>query len=202
MENTKLFIKQIHQMLLVLVVFCFLFPLLNGQFKISLLNVLGDLKYSFFVFQVIWLLLLGIYILLLFRAVKVRWIKFGLIPLSIISFLFFVGLLFLGKNISSQEGIWFYFIFWLLVFPIHGYSIWVDNLQKRNTILFLIMLVSVIIAGIVNFVVFYDFWFIASFWSGLLNFLIGTIVFSILFFNAILLISLPTLYLTNKFVKA
>lgn len=202
MDKIKTRIKQIHNMLFFIVVTSFLFPLLNGQFKLSILNVMGNSNISFIIFQVIWLLLLVIYIFLLFRAGKAGWIKFGLIPLTIISFLFFVGMLFFGKNISSEEGIWFYFIFCLLAFPIHGYSIWVDNLHKRKSIIFLMMYISIIVGGIVNFVVFYDFWFVASFWWGLLNFLIGTFVFTILFFNATLLVSLPTLYLTNKFAKA
>ena len=198
MENRSMGFKKVHQLFILFITTSILYTVLNGHYKISLLHVLGYSQVTYMVYQVLWLGMLVYYTVFLWELRQVPSIKFGLLPISIISFIALTGMLFFGKNISDQEGIWFHVLFYALAFPFHGYVLWVDTYRKQAATFRYVLWGIIFLSGLVTFIGFFDFWFKTTLYWGLLNFAVGISSLALFLINSVLVLSLSTLYVKGK----
>lgn len=202
MENLSTGFKKFHQLFILLIATSVLYTLLNGHFTISLLHMLGYSKVTFLVYQVLWLGILIVYMVFLWELRHVKPIKFALLPISVVSFIALIGVLFFGKNFSDQEGIWFHVLFYALAFPFHGHALWVHTYRKQAATFRYALWGLIFISGLVIFIGFFDFWFKTTLYWGLLNFAVGISSLALFLINSVLVLSLSTLYVKGKIRSA
>lgn len=198
MENRSTEFKKVHQLFILLITTSILYTVLNGHYTISLLHVLGYSQVTYLVYQVLWLGILVYYTVFLWELRHVPSIKYGLLPISVISFIALTGMLFFGKNISDQEGIWFHVLFYALAFAFHGHALWVHTYHNHAATFRYALWGIIFLSGLVTFIGFFNFWFNTTLYWGLLNFAVGISVLSLFLINTVLLISLSTLYVRHK----
>jgi hypothetical protein len=198
MENLSTGFKKVHQLFMLLIATSVLYTLLNGHYTISLLHILGYSEVTFLVYQGLWLGMLIVYMVFLWELRHFQFIKYGLLPFAVIAFVALTGMLFFGKNISDQEGIWFHVLFYAIAFPFHGHALWVHTCRKQATTFRYVLWGLIFLSGLATFIGFFDFWFNTTLYWGLLNFAVGISVFSLLLINTVLLLSLSILYVRHK----
>jgi len=198
MENLLTGFKKVHQLFMLLIATSVLYTILNGHYTISLLHILGYSEVTFLVYQGLWLGMLIVYMVFLWELRHFQFIKFGLLPFAVISFIALTGMLFFGKNISDQEGIWFHVLFYAIAFPFHGHALWVHTYRKQATTFRYVLWGLIFLCGLATFIGFFDFWFNTTLYWGLLNFAVGISVFSLVLINTVLLLSLSILYVRHK----
>jgi hypothetical protein len=191
-------LKKSNILFTLLITINFIFFFLSGDFKISVSSILqGRALYQ--VYIIIWLGLLGYYFYTNLQQREKPIIKFYLIPISILIFLFFVFVASpFGSNSNSQESIWFAVFFYFLAFPAQVFNHFNHSKPNQLSAFKKMILLSIILASLYILVFYGKFYF--SYYSityGILSFLFATLIFAVLTMNAIVL-----LYLIYKLIRS
>jgi hypothetical protein len=179
-----------------------IFFLVNGKFNTSIVDLGIEINTLFTLYLIGWMSLTVFYIFTMFKIKSLKLVKYCLIPLSILNFLWSCFLLTpLAKNISAEEGIWFSDFFFILIIPFQVYLNWIYQYKRKETILNKVVLICFILSAIFVFVYFFKYLISANFVNALIEFLLSTLVLGLLLTNICLIAFVIFVSFNHRFIN-